>query len=246
MKRPWVRIVLRAVVLLLTHSSVGTGLQLSELRDGVRLRVRDTNTDTTHQQFTDADINEVINEGHRVVVGSLWPLRQTYTFSLTKSVRYYVLPTDLIVVTRVNLANKPLPEVTKQGLDADYDNWSVASATPTVYFIDKASSTGQSLIGFYPIPSTTSTNSCFVEYAQIPYELTADTSVPYNGRTELYPYHDLLMDYAAGNLWMMQGIPDLGKPFLEMYGMKVANFKSNLSQMPNFNPSIRGDRGSGR
>jgi len=80
----------------------------------------------------------------------------------------------------------------------DGTDWTVATATPTVYYLQKVP-TGNSLqMGFYPKPSTTSVNSVLVYFAEQPDTLSADSDEPFNGRDEFTAYHDLLVDYAAG------------------------------------------------
>jgi hypothetical protein len=234
---------LAVALLLVSLPSLVVGLQLSNIKSSVRLRIRDTTSDTAKQQYSDSSLVAVINEGQRHIVNTTWLLSATTTFGLVSGVREYPLPSDLLVINRVTLSNKPLTEVTMQGLDADYSNWSVASSTPTMYYINRAVSTTSINIGFYALPSTRSVNSCVVYYTQTAPDLVNDTDVPFKGRLEFYQYHDLLIEYTAGMLWLMQGMPEFAKSYLELYYQKLDNMKKNFGNMPNFNPSMRGDRG---
>lgn len=237
---------LLAVALHLGFSSLGWALQLSEIRSAARLRLRDTTTDATYQRFTDSDLNAIINEGQRDFVNRTTLLTNTTTFGLVNDTAKYVMPVDFMVPVRVTVVNKMLTETSYNELDQDQLDWTIRNSTPTSYFMHNVS-TGvkQIQMGFYPMPSTTTATSAVdVFYLQQVTALNSDTDVPFNDKRFAYIYHDVLVDYATAICWLIQGRADYAKAYLDLYGAAIETARKNLGLMPNYNPALRGDRGS--
>ena len=236
-----------AVALWLGLSSPGLGLQLSELRDLTRLKLRDTTSDSNFQKFTDARILTLLNEAQRQIVNQTWLLSGTTTFGLVSGTAEYPMPDDFLAPLRVTISNKALEETTYQGLDADRTDWTTRSSTPTAYYITGYSnSLLPTQMGFVAKPSTNSVNSVTVFYAKRAADLVSDTDVPFGGKKIFLSYHDLLTDCAAGMGWLIQGRADLAGGYFTICGSRSEQLKRNNGMMPNYNPSLRGERPNNR
>lgn len=230
-------------VLCLTNSSVGWGLQLSEMRDSVRRRVRDTTTDTSRQQFSDTQVNAALNEAQRNFINQTWVLSNTTSFPLINPQREYYMPSDFIVPLRVVISSVSLKETTLHELDGEGVNWTTSVSTPNAYYMERTFGSNV-VMGFYPLPrSTTTFNVVKVYYAQQGTEMSSDSDEPFRSRIDLQQYSDCLVDYASGILWLTQGIPELAKPYFELYTARIDRVTKNLGSMPNYNPSLSGNRG---
>lgn len=237
------RILASALVLGLALPSLGRALTLSQLETQTRTLLRDTASDTNFQRFSTSQIDAFLNEAQRQLQNDAWLYQGAFTMGLTSGTIEYALPTDYIATVRVTISSAAITQVSFQGLDQNSTNWTVATSTPTSYFIDSFVSGGASNIGFYPNPKFTSTNSVFVQYVRQTPTLVNPTDVPFNGNSEILPYHDGLADFAAARGWQLLGRPDLSTWLMTMYSSRAAQARANLNKQPNWQPGASGDRG---
>lgn len=238
MRRFW-----SALVLVLALPWPGRALTLSQLEAQTRILLRDTASDTNFQRFSTAQIDNFLNEAQRQMQNDAWLYQGAFMMNLTSGTIEYSLPTDYIATVRVTIASMSITQVSFQGLDQNSTNWTLATSTPTSYFIDSFVSGSASKIGFYPNPKFTSTNSVFVQYVRQVPTLVSGSDVPFNGNSELLPYHDALADFAAGRGWQLLGRPDLSTWLMTMYSSRAAQARANLNKQPNWQPGASGDRG---
>ncbi len=231
-----------AAVAFITLSSVVEALPLSSLRSAVRSRLRDTAADVSYQRYSDATLDGFINEGQRDFVSKTLLMSGTTIFGLIQGEIEYDLPADYLSSIRVTISSRTLTQVSISGLDQEGMNWTIATSTPTKYYVTPHSNPTNYRIGFNPKPSTTSVNSVQMFYYQQATDLSADSDVPFAGRFQYVPYHPALIDYAAAIGWLVQGRMDLAKPFFDLYVGQVEIAKRNLGFMPDFNPSFTGNR----
>lgn len=229
--------------LILVLSSTGWGLQLSEIRSSVRLRIRDATTDTNNQRFSNSQLNDIINEGQRDVINKTWLLTATTFFGLTLGITEYNMPDDFLAPIRVTVSSRTIAETSYNGLDQDSTDWTVRTATPTSYYLNHNRTQDQVYMGFVPKPSTTSVNSVFIFYAREAPTMTSDTNEPFDGKEVYNQHHETLVDYTTGICWLIQGRHDLAKLYMELYTNRTEFLRRNAALMPNFNPALRGDRG---
>ena len=103
---------------------------------------------------------------------------------------------------------------------------------------------GASQIGFYPKPkNTTSGGVVFVQYVRQVPTLVSATDVPFNGNSELLPYHDAIADFAAARGWEVVGRSDMAGPMMTRYTIRATQARANLNKQPNWQPGASGDRG---
>lgn len=227
----------------LTLSSVGRTMQLSDIRAMVRIRLRDSANDVSFQRFTDATVDSFINESQRDFVSKTLLMSNTTDFGLTAGQIEYDLPSDYLTSIRVTISSQVLTQTSISALDQDATNWTIATSTPTEYYVTANTSSTTYRIGFYPKPSVTSVNTVHMFYYQQAQDLVANTDVPFGSKNQFVPYHLALVDYATAIGWLVQGRMDLAKPFLDLYQGQVDVAKRNLGFMPDYNPGFRGDRG---
>lgn len=249
------RLLASALVLGLALPSPGRALTLSQLESTTRTLIRDTALDTNFQRFSTAQIDSFLNEAQRQMQNDSWLYQGTFSMDLTSGTIEYPLPTDYITTIRVTIASMSLTQVSFQGLDGQNGgsygsgspgyNWTVSMSTPTEYFIDSFVSGAPSNIGFYANPKyTTSGGMVFVQYVrQVPL-LVNPTDQPFNGNSELLPYHDALADFAAARCWQLLGRPDLSTWLMSMYTARATQARTNLNKQPNWTPGMSGDRGA--
>ncbi len=240
------RILVAALILLpWAFPSPGRGLQLSALLTNCRVALRDTATDTNFQRFSDAQLTSFLNDGQNQLNNAVEPLLGTYSFDTTAAVSEYSLPSDFKAVYRLTLAGKRLAATGHNALDANFTNWTTATSTPTLYYLDPYSSSVNAVkLGLYPTPKLTTTgSSASLFYFQNPAALAASTDVPFNGRSSLIPYHDALTHFCALRGWSVQNRPDLAKLYADIYGQDVAAMKNDINFMPDYSPSVNGYRG---
>lgn len=231
-----------AVVASITLSSVVEALPLSSIRSAVRSRLRDTAADVSYQRYSDATIDEFINEGQRDFVSKTLLMSGTTVFGLTSGTIEYDLPADYLSSIRVTISSRVLEQVSIGGLDSNSSDWTIATSTPTRYYVTPHSSATSYRIGFIAKPSVTTTGSVRMFYYQQATDLSSDTDVPFGGRYQYVPYHPALIDYASAIGWLVQGRMDLAKPFFDLYGGQIEIAKRNLGFMPDFNPAMTGSR----
>ncbi len=237
------RILASALVLGLALPFPGRALTLSQLETQTRTLIRDTSSDTNFQRFSTAQIDNFLNEAQRQMQNDAWLYQGAFAMGLTSGTIEYALPTDYIATIRVTISSMAITQVSFQGLDRNSTNWTVATSTPTQYFIDSFVSGGASMIGFYPNPKFTSSNSVFVQYVrQVPLLVNA-SDVPYAGNSELLPYHDALADFAAARCWQLLGRPDMSTWLMTLYSSRTGEARANLNKQPNWQPGASGDRG---
>ena len=228
------------------------GLTLSQLETATRVLLRDTAADTNFQRFSTAEIDAYLNEAQRQMQNDSWLYQGTFTMDLTSGTIEYPLPTDYISTVRVTISSQALTQVSFQGLDGQDAspgsvgmNWTVSLSTPTEYFIDSFVSGGPSKIGFFMNPKyTTSGGPVFVQYVRQVPTLVAGSDVPFNGNSELLPYHDALADFAAARCWMILGRGDMAGQMMGLYTSRAGQARANLNKQPNWQPGMSGDRGT--
>jgi len=223
------------------------GLTLADIRTQVRRNIRDT--DATRQRYTDAVLLDFINEAQREVVNATWLIERSSSYSLSPLTTYYLLPTDLLVITHVDFKNpqgniQPLEEKTLKGLDNGNQDWRKSNGEPLEYWVDQATTSAQQTISYIPIPTVTSTGTVTVRfYYQAP-DLSAASDVPFDGKRAFYTYHQTLVYHATYRIKMIERKVDEANAYLAMYTNGLGLMRNRISTMYNYSPSI--SAGSGK
>jgi hypothetical protein len=228
------------------------GETLSQLETQTRVLLRDTSADTSFQRFTTAEIDAFLNEAQRQMQNDSWLYQGNLSMNLISGQQEYALPSDFISIIRVTISSAAITQVSEQGLDGGGGNtgyggtnvnWTVATSTPTEFYLDEYVSSAPVNIGFYPVPNVTSVGSVFIQYVRQVPNLVNETDVPFANNAELLPYHDALADFAAAKCWYILGRIDMYTPLMAMYTARAAAARANLNKMPDFVPGMSGNRG---
>lgn len=217
---------------------------LSTLNTEIRLRIRDTSSNTSRQRYTDTQITNIINESQRDIINNTWAIEKISTFTTVIGTTYYAYPSDLIVPSRVTANSISIPEVSLITLDSLYENanWQTVTGIPRYYFIDRAQT---NKIGIFPFPSVvTSTQSINMHYYAFPTDLSGSSDVPFDSLSYLYPYHDLIIFYSCYRIFLIEGETDKLTAYRGEYEARLKLMNDLVGKKPNFIPGMAGPANS--
>jgi hypothetical protein len=246
------RLVLSLLVLWFLAPSLVRAETLNQLETQVRLLLRDSSSDVSFQRFSIATIDGFINEGQRQLQNDAWLYEGYYSMGLNQGQQEYPLPSDFISIIRVTISSSAITQVSFYGLDGSGSNqsyggsnvnWTIATSTPTEFFIDEFVSSAPVNIGFYPVPNATTTNSVLIQYVRQVPTLVNESDVPFNNNAEYFPYHDAIADFAAAKCWYILDRIDMYTTLMGMYTARAAQARANINKMPAFTPGAAGNRG---
>lgn len=184
-------------------------------------------------------LTSIINEGQRQAVIENRPIIKSSQTLLSVGTTFYVLPSDFLQMSRVSLNYDVLDEVTPEALDKT-DGWQETGSLPTHYFINFATRTK---IGMYPFPSSSSsTGTLRYDYFAMAQDLSADADVPFNGITEMAPYHYMLVYFTAARVAIMDGRDGLATYFLTEYRAGMERMKNEAKSRPSYRPGASARR----
>jgi hypothetical protein len=215
-------------------------LTMSEVRNEARKLALDAGTRT---RFTDAQLLAFANEGQRQAVVSARSIIKSFQFQSVSGTTYYAMPSDFLQVYRVTGDYDLIDEATPEAIDKS-DGWQEISGDPTHYFVHWATRT---YIGLYPYPDSVSTGTIRVEYYAQVADLSGDSSIPFNGIRELYPYHYSVAYFTAAMMSAIDGRQDLATIYMAQYAAVVDKMGKEAMNRPNYKPGLIGaGSGSGR
>lgn len=123
-------------------------------------------------------------------------------------------------------------------LDAHASGWQDSTGgTPEAYY--ERDDGAARYVGLYPPPaiSTSEAANLLVPYVAQPSSLTADTHVPWSGRTDLEPYHQALVHFAAHRLEKLRKDKQASESQLAAFMAYVQRFI--LARRPKHGRTIR-------
>lgn len=212
------------------------GRSLSSLRSDARLLAKDTGS--ARQRFTNAQIDDWINEGARAMMARAWCLQSSREFELVAGTTYYSLPSDFLAVRRLTRENLQLQEATPEALDSRSRGWEAATGIPTYYFINLSS---PNVIGFAPAPSTSvDTGTIKMDYYAMSDLITTDASTPLLSTNRLAPYHHALSYYAASRMAAIDGRQTVAATYVAIFEQYQKTLTESCRDRPNYLPSATG------
>jgi hypothetical protein len=229
-----------ASILCISITGITHALNLGEIRTEVRLHIKDSNT--SRQNYTDAQLNSMINQAHRDVCNISWVIKKSDDFELSVNTTHYALPTDLIQITRVTFRDEALTEKSIAGLDGEFEesDWETSSGYPEDYYQNPVL---PGYISFYPWPATSSsTGTVKVQYIAKANTLSSDSDTPFNGDDRFQDYSDILIWYPVYEIYAIEGRTDKAQYYLNAYESRLTFMMDKLGQRPNFMPSFGGQR----
>jgi hypothetical protein len=150
------------------------------------LGYRDSNFVTT------GDVLAWLNEGQMILARETKCFHVTTASGVTSGTAEYPLPSEstarCIAVEEVLYDGDPLPFITNQQLYAHYPRWrEAAPSTPLWYYMR-----GNSVIGLYPTPDTSTSDILTITYTALPPDVTS----PLETFKVMHGAEDLLLVYA--------------------------------------------------
>lgn len=164
----------------------------------LRTQCRYLLNDIDGQRWTDAVLNERIEMAQLAIVRDSKCLQGTTYYYIYSATKTYTLPSDLLLPFRVSYqistttgTYQKLNRSTFEGLDVvEGLTWQQkAPGQPSRYYI------WADQIGLVPPASSSyaGANKLRFDYVVSPSSMSTDTSVPFNGQTKLYSYHEFIV-----------------------------------------------------
>jgi hypothetical protein len=230
---------------LLLFVGVAHGMTLAEIETQIRRNVRDTSTTVSLQRYSDTSIDNLINEGQRVIVNQTWCLDSATGYVLTSGTSQYVLPDDFLAVKYARFKDQSnntfiLEEKNERSFIITNPTWEKQGGKPVQYFVRSSTSTGTpDEISYYPIPNTTSsTGTVTIDYYKQATDMTTGTDVPFDGLKSMIPYHYSLVDYVTMRILLLEGNSNEATLYNQMFSTELAVISSKFGSKPNWSPSF--------
>ena len=215
-------------------------LNLGEIRTEVRLHIKDSNT--SRQNYSDTQVNNIINQVHRDVVNLTWVVKKSTSLELTDETTHYALPTDLIQIARLTFRDENMEEMSLAGLDGEFSDsdWETAGGYPDKYYQNPVL---PGYVSFYPYPnSSTSTGTVKINYFAQSNTLSSDSNTPFNGDYRYQDYSDILIWGAVYEIYVIEGRVDKAQYYGNLYESRLMIMREGLAKIPNWWPSFSGQR----
>jgi len=168
-------------------------MTLSEIRTEFGQRAPDSPATTTQQDIW-------ANEGARDIARRTKFNRTSGSISLVASTQSYDLISNFTTFVGIDPDGgvafydgtnyKELKATSEDFLDKHVADWRNANEDEPIAYYKKGKD-----IYLYPTPSSNWTNGLLVNYFAKPTEMTGDTDDPFDDRTDLEPYHDLVVTF---------------------------------------------------
>lgn len=217
------------------RSTVGNST-LSDIRDLVRNRVDDPSTSYGDPRYTNALINEFINEGQRDVTINTNCLWSSCTGFTVADQAEYDLLTNIWAIDRVVwnddyiLGPKDIYE-----MDADNASWfDTDASSSTAYYWYRGM---PDKIYFFPTPEN-STGTLKIWYIKLPENMTSDSDEIFDSNAKLEAFKESLVHYATYRIFFLEGDPRSQTAWQE-YNAYLGVIKKTWDIQPNYKPSLR-------
>ncbi len=227
--------------LLFFYINVSYSKDLSTIRSGIREKLKDNQSNTQQRRKSDTVLNRYINDAQRVITTETHCISSTTYTTTTSGTANYSLPSNFITEIRISYstgtgatAYKRLEKMDFSRLDIDTPDWeSTATGQPIQYYLSNR------LIYLYPAPNATwaGTNRLKIDFSRFPADLSADTDIPYDGVTDLYPYHDLIIFYVLAQTFTELEDTNLVAYWEAKYSNLLGILFNNLIFKPDWQPS---------
>lgn len=210
---------------------------LADIRTAVRILIKDTSTD--RQRYTNAQLDEMINEGQQDVIINVLPLDDNTSIMAVAGTTCYTMPDAFVHIKRVTYDYVLLSETSYIKLDADNSGskWETITGRPQMYY--QPDNSAQLCV--YPYPNTaTDVGTIRAIYNNRADALVNDSDVPYNGELRFAAYHDLLKWYAAYRIFVIEGQVEKSSVYAQEYTSRLQNMGDVTGTAPNYLPSMGG------
>lgn len=225
-------------------------LNLSEIRNQIRIAVRDNPSDTSRYRYSDSTLLNWINEGQRECVNATWLAEKSTSYVLTAQTSYYNLPTNFLAMTQAYFreTSNQIIELEEYSQKALYDtqpDWEKQAGSPAYYWVSQATNPSASnlttqRVSFIPVPTLTSTGTVILWFNHQVADLSSDSDVPFDGRRQLTTYHAAIVFYVVYRIKLIEGKTDEAAFYQKLYENEIVVAKDKIGRSPNYTPGMSG------
>lgn len=222
------------LVLFSTRASAET---LAQLISDVRVLTLDASS-SSRQHLSDTQLTTFLNQAQREMMAGSSCLQQTVSFPLVIGTTYYPIPSNYLVIQRITIGFKSIPQMTPASLDSQSLGWEYASGYPNRYFINFSS---RGLVGFAPFPQQTADlDTIKVDYTIKASDLVLPGDVPFNGVGELEDYQHALVYWAAATVSQLNKQAAVASYYFELSKGVAAMMRMKCRDLSNYKPGASG------
>jgi hypothetical protein len=244
--KKFLRILLLFASLLITRQSFA--LTLSDIETQIRRNVRDTAT--SGNRYSDAILDDWINEAQREIVNMTWCVNASTSISLVAATTYYSLPDNfitpyLVLFTETGEDTVQMKERLEGSLYDDNPSFEdTSSGSPTEYFLRQSLSGGDNLqVGFVQVPTSSSTGTVRIDYFAYPDDMSSDSDVPFGGLLHLKTYHYTLVNHVTAKIKALEGKTGEADFYRQEFERGISIMDQRLKEAPNYRPGVRAATG---
>ena len=212
-------------------------MNLAQIRTRFRLLVPEVNDSI----LSNTNLDLFINDGALDVTRRTDCLWNYADQTVTAATQTYAVPSDAGRVLAIYYGGtgnwEKLPCVTMDYLANEIDpDWFNNTGTIWAYFEAE-----QNKIGLYKTPTSAEAGTDYlrVYYVENPDTLVNDSDIPFNGVTNLYAYHDLMLLYVMYKAKQMMGKWEQATVIETNYLAKCREMKVDLNRLHDFQQVIR-------
>lgn len=237
------------IAVFLFSAGCAEALTLLQLRNEIRRNLRDTSSSSDDQRYSDATLNEYINEAQREVVNIGWLSEKTTEYTLLPRTTYYSLPNDCINVFEVKFKKSGtsqfivLDPTSFEELRRTMPSWESTPGTPVKYYIDQstqsqATSSSSLVISYIPIAAALSTGTVVVRYYNMVDDLVNDGDIPFNAKRYYFTYHMMLAYHATMRIKMIEGLVAEATYYQGLFNNAIAIMRDKVGRNPGYYPGF--------
>lgn len=191
--------------------------------------------------LSNANLDTLANDGVLDIIRRTQCLWNYVDQTVTASTQKYAVPSDSLKTLAVYYGGTgnwdKLPCVTMDYLANEVDDeWQNNTGTICAYFEAEGNQ-----IGLYKIPTSNEAGTDYLRiyYVEQPDSLSTDSDIPFNGKTNLYPYHDLIILFLMYKGKQIQGYWEQAIVIENNYLAKCKEMKVELNKLDDFQQPIR-------
>jgi hypothetical protein len=204
-----------------------------EIREEIRRIIKDTDTNTSRQRWSDTILNTRINasQGKIAAITMCLSKRVSPDVSIVANTQEYALDSKFLAEIAVQMLDSNsqwvrLSKTSEEELDNKNANWRGINGTPGSYYIARG------YIGLSPYPDFSRTTALRMDIYCRPDDLSTDTGstgTPFNNKDLLTDFHDTIVLDVARRCKISEGLKDDAKLLLDEFDNRIRDMKSVLN-----------------
>lgn len=200
-----------------------------EIRDEIRRLVKDTDTTTSRQRWSDTVLNTRIDQSHDRISAITRCIIDDYDLDLVSGTQEYTLPSYFLQEEQVLYLDGSgnyvaIGKRSENEMNMESAYWRATEGSDLeLYYIRSAT------IGFYPKPNFSRTGGVKIWLAKRPTAFSADADIPFDSLSTLYPFHDTICFEVAYKCKMDEGKYDEAAALNALLTVKVREMQFQVS-----------------